>query len=391
MEELKIAVDVLKPHPRNQEFFDDTTGEAWDDFLRSIRTSGVIVPVVITEDNIMVSGHQRVRACKELGIKDIKYCVNHYETEDQILKDLIETNISQRGIGNPNPVKLGRCIKELERIYGFKEGRPEKLSNNFTDNSDPHTETELAERMGLTRQSLQNYKKLAELIPEVEDFLDTGMISATTALAIVKQLCIDDQKTLMSQLDKQTKYTQSEIQKQIDLLKQQPVEVIKEVTPEDYDSNKKELVKLSEELKTAKKKYKELKTKYETTSEELKERQNDIDYLLKEVDTEELENLRRQNAELLSQQASDKEEISRLQNGQYSPAAQEANSAYSFNKNVKEFIRTQISPLLYDGVVVNNQNNQCGEYIVEACNLLLDAAGDLLKKFKVQEVVYETY
>ena len=25
-------------------------------------------------------------------------------------------NICQRGIGNPNPVKLGRCIKELKRI-----------------------------------------------------------------------------------------------------------------------------------------------------------------------------------------------------------------------------------------------------------------------------------
>lgn len=389
MSDARISVDVLKPHPRNQEFFDDTTGEAWDDFLRSIRTSGVIVPVVITEDNIMVSGHQRVRACKELGIKDIKYCVNHYETEDQILKDLIETNIRQRGIGNPNPVKFGRCIKELERIHGIRQGKRTDLET-FPQSAEKSQE-DLASELGISVDSLNRYKKLAELIPEVEDFLDTGMISATTALAIVKQLCIDDQKTLMSQLDKQTKYTQSEIQKQIDLLKQQPVEVIKEVTPEDYDSNKKKLVELSEELKTAKKKYKELKTKYETTSEELKERQNDIDYLLKEVDTEELENLRRQNAELLSQQASDKEEISRLQNGQYSPAAQEANSAYSFNKNVKEFIRTQISPLLYDGVVVNNQNNQCGEYIIEACNLLLDAAGDLLKKFKVHEVVYETY
>lgn len=45
-----------------------------------------------------------------------------------MLKDLIETNIRQRGIDNPNPVKLGRCIKELERIYGVREGRPEKLS-----------------------------------------------------------------------------------------------------------------------------------------------------------------------------------------------------------------------------------------------------------------------
>ena len=39
-------------------------------------------------------------------------------TQDKGLKDLIETNIRQRGIGNPNPIKLGRCIKELERIYG---------------------------------------------------------------------------------------------------------------------------------------------------------------------------------------------------------------------------------------------------------------------------------
>lgn len=42
------------------------------------------------------------------------------KNDDKILKDLIETNIRQRGIGNPNPVKLGRCIRELERIYGIR-------------------------------------------------------------------------------------------------------------------------------------------------------------------------------------------------------------------------------------------------------------------------------
>lgn len=29
-----------------------------------------------------------------------------------IIQICIETNIRQRGIGNPNPIKLGRCIKE---------------------------------------------------------------------------------------------------------------------------------------------------------------------------------------------------------------------------------------------------------------------------------------
>lgn len=48
--------------------------------------------------------------------------VHTYNSEDEILQDLLETNIRQRGIGNPNPVKLGRCIKELERIYGVRDG-----------------------------------------------------------------------------------------------------------------------------------------------------------------------------------------------------------------------------------------------------------------------------
>ena len=213
-----IDINKLSPHPRNGYFFDDITGDSWGEFLNSVRTSGVIEPVVITNDNVIISGHQRVRACKELAIPKVKYCMATYDSEDAMLKDLIETNLRQRGIGNPNPVKFGRCIKELERIYGIREGRPsKKLANNYLVSDDPHTEQEFADRLGISLSSLKNYKKLAELIPEVEDFLVTGMVNQTTALAIVRQLCQDDQKELMAQLDKTTKYTQEEVQKQINL------------------------------------------------------------------------------------------------------------------------------------------------------------------------------
>lgn len=79
----------------------------------------------------------------------------------QQLGDLIETNIRQRGIGNPNPIKLGRCIKELERIYGIKEGRPEKLPKVSEVN-----QTDIAEMIGISVDTLRNYKKLTELIPK---------------------------------------------------------------------------------------------------------------------------------------------------------------------------------------------------------------------------------
>ena len=100
----------------------EKTGDAWNAFKESISTSGIIEPIVVTQDMVIVSGHQRVRAAKELNMSTIMVDIRKYENDDKVLKDLIETNIRQRGIGNPNPIKLGRCIKELERIYGVRDG-----------------------------------------------------------------------------------------------------------------------------------------------------------------------------------------------------------------------------------------------------------------------------
>ena len=112
----------LRPHPRNNEFFDDMDGQKWKDFLQSVRTSGIIEPIIVTQDLVIVSGHQRVRAAKAIGLMKIAVEVRHYENDDKVLKDLIETNIMQRGIGNTNPIKLAKCIVELERILGIKHG-----------------------------------------------------------------------------------------------------------------------------------------------------------------------------------------------------------------------------------------------------------------------------
>ena len=118
----QFKVSELIPYKDNDYFFDDIKGEAWQAFIDSIKTSGVIEPIIITQDKVIVSGHQRVRACKALGIEEIQGEVRLFDSEDELLKQIIETNIRQRGIGNPNPVKLGRCFKELERIYGVHQG-----------------------------------------------------------------------------------------------------------------------------------------------------------------------------------------------------------------------------------------------------------------------------
>ena len=92
--------------------------------------------------------------------------------EDEILADLIETNIRQRGIGNPNPVKLGRCIKELERLYGVQNGGDRKSDTN---KSVLISQSDIASQLGISVDTLQNYKMLSEMIPELQDFVDTGI------------------------------------------------------------------------------------------------------------------------------------------------------------------------------------------------------------------------
>lgn len=213
----QININELKPHPRNNEFFDDMTGDAWNAFKESISTSGIVEPIVVTQDMVIVSGHQRVKAAKELGLPTIMVDIRKYENDDKVLKDLIETNIRQRGIGNPNPVKLGRCIKELERIYGIEHGGDRKTSSPKVSDLN---QSDIAEMIGVSVDTLNNYKKLTELIPELEDLVDTGILAPTTALALVKYMSPSEQEEFVKSMDVTKKITKGQVQQYIDKIKQ---------------------------------------------------------------------------------------------------------------------------------------------------------------------------
>lgn len=79
------------------------------------------------------------------------------------------------------PLNLGRCIKELECLYGIKYGNNQhnRTTNNFNSSK---TQEQLAKDMGMTVQNLQNYKMLADMIPELDDLVQTGILAPTTSI-----------------------------------------------------------------------------------------------------------------------------------------------------------------------------------------------------------------
>lgn len=252
----QINVNELKPHPRNNEFFDDMTGEKWEEFLESIKTRGVVEPIVITPDKVIVSGHQRVRACKELGIETVMCDVHAYDNEDQILQDLIETNIRQRGTIGGSARKEGRRIQELERLYGIRHGGDRKSKPN---NSDLKKQEDLAKSLNMSVDTLRNFKLLLEMNPELQELVDTGIISVTTAIAIFKTMSPEQQQEMFSQMDVTKRITRRAVE---EYKKTHPP------VPSDYEQ-------IKENLKISKKDIKDLNDRLQKAKEEalsLKER-----------------------------------------------------------------------------------------------------------------------
>ena len=192
----------LKPHPRNGEFFDDMDGQKWKDFLQSVKTSGIIEPIIVTQDLVIVSGHQRVRAAKAIGILKIAVEVRHYADDDKVLKDLIETNLMQRGIGNVNPIKTARCIVELERIAGIRQGSAGKVAKGLEETEFPPnvTQADIAKKFDMSQQQLRKYKKLVTLVPELQDVVESGELSVKDASAYISKLSEIEQRELAEQI-----------------------------------------------------------------------------------------------------------------------------------------------------------------------------------------------
>lgn len=76
--------------------------------------------------------------------------------------------------------KVGKRIKELERLYGIQNGSTSFQGNQYevvTNKSEApkKTQEQLAAQMGISVDTLQNYKLLSEMIPELSDLVDTGI------------------------------------------------------------------------------------------------------------------------------------------------------------------------------------------------------------------------
>lgn len=166
---MDIDISLIKPNenqPRKE--FNE---ESLDELKESIKTYGVIQPVIVRKMGKVyeiVAGERRWKASKEAGLESIPCIVKDIEDFEATKLSLIE-NLQREDL---NPVEEANAFKDLMDQY--------KL-----------TQEEIAKIVGKSRSYIANSIRLLNLDDEVKDYLSKGEISSGHGKAI---LAIDDKK-----------------------------------------------------------------------------------------------------------------------------------------------------------------------------------------------------
>ena len=88
MQLVKKKLTEIKPYKRNPRINDN----AVEAVKESIRQCEYVAPIVVDENGVILAGHTRYKALKEMGVDEIEVCVKSGLTEEQKKKYRILDN-----------------------------------------------------------------------------------------------------------------------------------------------------------------------------------------------------------------------------------------------------------------------------------------------------------
>ncbi len=161
---LKIPVEKIIPnHFQPRHNFDQ---QALDELKKSILENGLIQPITVRRKNNvyeLISGERRLRACKDIGYREIPAYIIKVDSEEIMLALALIENIQRE---NLNPIEVGLAYKRL---------MDECLL----------TQDQIAEKVGKDRSTIANSIRLLKLPQKIQNSLIEGEITAGHARALI--------------------------------------------------------------------------------------------------------------------------------------------------------------------------------------------------------------
>jgi len=91
-ETIMRGVESLRPHPVNHEIYRERD---LGDLIESIREYGIQMPLLVSFDDRIISGHRRLAAARILGLEVVPTILSAARTETDILALLLQNNVQR--------------------------------------------------------------------------------------------------------------------------------------------------------------------------------------------------------------------------------------------------------------------------------------------------------
>jgi len=159
----EIDIDLIEPSPyQPRTRFRE---EALEELARSIKTSGIIQPLVVRPTGSrfqLIAGERRWRAAQRAGLSKVSVIVKQVPDELALEMTLVE-NIQREDL---NPMEAARAFQRLMDEFQL-------------------TQEAVAERTGKDRATVANAIRLLKLEPAMQDWIEEGKLTAGHGRALL--------------------------------------------------------------------------------------------------------------------------------------------------------------------------------------------------------------
>jgi len=167
-----LRVADIRPNPHQpRQHFDEG---ALDELAASIRTHGLLQPVLVTRKNngwVLVAGERRWRAAQKAGLEVIPALVVNPTEREELEYALVE-NLQREDL---NPIEEARAYAVLMERFGLSQ-------------------EEVAERVEKSRPAVANALRLLKLPTDIQQSVENGTLSAGHARALLALSSEEEQR-----------------------------------------------------------------------------------------------------------------------------------------------------------------------------------------------------
>ena len=201
--ELVTTLKVADIHPFEGHPFNVVDNKDMWELRDSVQRHGVMEPVMVINRPAggyeMVSGHRRLRACQLAGIQTIPAIVRNLDRDEATIA-MVDANLKREEI---SPMEKARAYQMKTEAMKRKVGRRSKVEA-ATGEKPLSADEELAKQVGESVATVQRYKTLNKLVPEMQELVDKKQVPVNTG-ADIAQLKPEEQKELADAIQKEAK------------------------------------------------------------------------------------------------------------------------------------------------------------------------------------------